>query len=89
MFIGIPFQHQHTWHTTGYENCRLLKAQGLLAHAFEVCQAVEDKLFQEWAGDPFVYDIRKPNGMFDDLTRTLTKYFNEPATKVHEKKSNM
>ena len=36
----------------------------------------EDVLYQQWAGNPFIYDIRQPNGVFDKLTGVLTTYFN-------------
>ncbi|TMW62082.1 hypothetical protein Poli38472_009575 [Pythium oligandrum] len=56
--------------------CEEYHRQGRHVDAFQVCQAVTDRIYKA-AGNPFIYDIRKRGNAFDALTTTLSKYFND------------
>jgi len=74
--LNHPALYQLVEAYEGYAACAALKEAGDLIHAFAECQDTEDVLYQQWAGNPFIYDIRQPNGVFDKLTGVLTTYFN-------------
>ena len=79
--VGLIDDTQLAEALAGYAECAEMKEAGDLIHAFALCQATEDRLYQQWAGDPFIYDIRVPDGVFDALTEVLTSYFNSQEVK--------
>jgi len=48
---------------------------------WDVCEAVQDKVM-EFAGNPFVYDVRLDGNAFDTVTTTMGRWLNSPEVKA-------
>lgn len=73
--LGLIDSQQYERANADISVCEEFHRQGRHVDAFQVCQAVTDSIYKS-AGNPFIYDIRKPGNPFADLTSVLARYFN-------------
>lgn len=73
--LGLIDSQQYERANAAISSCEELHRQGRHVDAFQVCQQVEDEIYQS-AGIPFVYDVRKEKDEFGELTQVLATYFN-------------
>ncbi|KAF0700245.1 Aste57867_9200 [Aphanomyces stellatus] len=78
--LGLIDQEQFVQHQASLSKCAALMEQGQLVDAFRVCQSTEDEIYRQ-AGNPFIYDIRQQGNAFNELTKSLSEYFNLPETR--------
>lgn len=74
--LGLIDQRQFDYAMAQMDVCARLHELKRHVEAFQVCQSMEDKIYQEYAGNPFVYDVRQKGNPFNVLTQTLSEYFN-------------
>ena len=80
--LGLISAPQAAAAAAAYAECARQKAAGDAIGAFGLCQATEDEMYEQWAGNPFIYDVRQPNGVFDALTAVMARYFNAPEART-------
>ncbi|KAG2773764.1 hypothetical protein Pcac1_g15389 [Phytophthora cactorum] len=78
--LGLIDSQQYEDANAQISVCEELHRQGRDVDAFQVCQAVTQKIY-EAAGNPFIYDIRQSSNTFTDLSTLLSSYFNDDAVR--------
>ncbi|OWZ22552.1 Serine carboxypeptidase [Phytophthora megakarya] len=78
--LGLIDSQQYEDANAQISVCEELHRQGRDVDAFQVCQAVTQKIY-EAAGNPFIYDIRQSGNTFTDLSARLSSYFNDDAVR--------
>jgi carboxypeptidase C (cathepsin A) len=73
--LGLIDLQEYEKANIAISSCEEFHRQGRHIDAFRICQTVEDEIYRK-AGIPFVYDIRKSEDEFGDLTKILSEYFN-------------
>ncbi|KAE9316484.1 hypothetical protein PF008_g18996 [Phytophthora fragariae] len=78
--LGLIDSQQYEDANAQISVCEELHRQGRDVDAFQVCQAVTQKIY-EAAGNPFIYDIRQSGNTFSDVSTLLLSYFNDDAVR--------
>ncbi|GMF43452.1 unnamed protein product [Phytophthora fragariaefolia] len=78
--LGLIDSQQYEDANAQISVCEELHRQGRDVDAFQVCQAVTQKIY-EAAGNPFIYDIRQSGNTFSDVSTLLSSYFNDDAVR--------
>uniref|UniRef100_A0AAV1V227 Carboxypeptidase n=1 Tax=Peronospora matthiolae TaxID=2874970 RepID=A0AAV1V227_9STRA len=78
--LGLIDSQQYENANAQISICEELHRQGRDVDAFQVCQAVTERIY-EAAGNPYIYDIRQSGNAFTDLSALLSSFFNDDAVR--------
>ncbi|KAI9916194.1 hypothetical protein PsorP6_017914 [Peronosclerospora sorghi] len=78
--LGLIDSQQYEHANEQISVCEELHRQGRDVDALQVCQSVTQKIY-EAAGNPFIYDIREMRNTFNELSTTLSSFFNDDAVR--------